>query len=232
MASNTFTRIGRGVYTLTEAERLTSVPRRPIRRWAVGYRYRYKGEDRYTPPIIATEMEPVDGVPTLDFSDLMEVRFLNAFREQGVGWKAIRIAAQRAKELLGRHRPFSTRIFKTDGRTILAEIVQEAGDKVLLDLVKNQYAFERILSPFLYTGLEFNELAEPRRWWPLGRKRSVVVDPHRAFGAPIVARAGIPTRTLSSAVSAEQSVQLVADWYEAEAREVRDALEFERRCAG
>jgi len=231
MECSTFTRIGRGVYTLPEAERLTKVPRRRIRRWAVGYSYRYRGEERYSPPVIATEVAPIDTVPTIDFSDLMEVRFLNAFREHGVGWKAIRIAAQRAKELLGRHRPFSTRIFKTDGRTILAEIVREAGDKVLLDLVKSQYAFDRILSPFLYTGLEFDELAEPRRWWPLGLRRSVVVDPHRAFGTPIVARAGIPTSILRDAVKAERCEQFVAHWYEIEEREVRDAMEFERRCS-
>ncbi len=126
--------IGRGVYSLAEAERLTKVPQQRIKRWTVGYVYRYKGEERYTAPVIATELEPIDGTPVLDFSDLLEVRFLNAFREHGVGWKAIRIAAQRAKELLGRHRPFSTRIFKTDGQTILAEIVREAGDKLLLRL--------------------------------------------------------------------------------------------------
>lgn len=166
-----FQTIGRGIYTLAEAERLTKVPSPRIRRWARGYTYQYKGENRYTPPIIATEVKPFNGIPAIDFSDLVEVRFLNAFREHGVGWKAIRIAAQRAKELLGRHRPFSTRIFKTDGRTILAEIVKEAGDKVLFDLVKSQYAFEQIVGPFLYAGLEFDQLAEPERWWPLGFDR-------------------------------------------------------------
>lgn len=226
-----FRAIGRGVYSLPEAERLTKVPRLRIRRWMGGYTYRYKGEDHFTPPAIATEIGPVNGTPALDFSDLLEVRFLNAFHEYGVGWMAIRIAAQRAKELLGRHRPFSTRIFKTDGRTILAEIVQETGDKYLLDLVKNQYAFEHIITPFLYAGFEFNQLDEPERWWPLGEERFVVLDPHRGFGAPIVARAGVPTRVLVNAVKSENSIDFVAKWYEVDPEEVRDAVEFEQQFA-
>jgi hypothetical protein len=167
-----FKMIGRGVYSLAEAERLTKVPQQRIRRWTVGYVHRYKGEERYTAPIIETELEPIDGTPVLDFSDLLEVRFLNAFREHGVSWEAIRIAGQRAKELLGRPRPFSTRTFQTDGQTILAEIVQESGNRILLDLVENQYTFGQTISPHLYAGIEFNQLDEPERMKSIQKKFS------------------------------------------------------------
>ena len=78
-----------------------------------------------------------------------------------VSSKALRIAAQRAKELLGRHHPFSTQIFRSDGRTILAEITKETGDKALLDILNKQYVFDKVIDPYLYSGLEFNELKEP-----------------------------------------------------------------------
>ena len=103
--------IGRGVYCLSDAERLTKVPRQRIRRWAKGYSYQYKGRERQSAPIVAARLLSGETELVLDFADLLEVRFLNAFREHGVGWKAIRIAAARAKELLGRHHPFSSRIF-------------------------------------------------------------------------------------------------------------------------
>ena len=226
-AGKRFRLIGHGVYTLAEGERLTGIPRASIRRWTQGHTYRYGNEVRYTPPAIQSRMEPIDGTPALEFQDLLEVRFLNTFREAGVSWKAIRIASQRAKELLGRHHPFSSRIFKTDGRTILAELVREAGDKVLLDLVRDQYEFERIITPFLYRGIEFDDLDEPRRWWPLGQDRQVVLDPERAFGAPIVPQQGIPTRLLYSTFQAERSVELVSHWYGVSAIAVADAIEFE-----
>jgi uncharacterized protein (DUF433 family) len=221
----TFQIIGRGVYSFSEASRLSKVPAARIRRWTRGYVYTYRGEERFSPPPLGVS-RPADK-PIVSFSDLLEVRFLNVFREHGVSWRSIRIASERAKELLGRQHPFSSRIFKTDGRTILAEIVRETGDRFLLDLVHSQYEFEKIVSPFLYAGVEYNDLLEPERWWPLGLDRQVVVDPERALGAPVVWSEGIPTRVLYHAYTAEQSYSFVAKWFEVSEESVKDAVAFE-----
>jgi len=227
-----YSRIGRGVYTLSESYRLTRVPIPQIRRWAAGYCYNYKGQTICMPPIIATEAEPINGTPTLDFSDLIEIRFLNAFRNKGVSWKSIRIAADKARSLLRKTHPFSTQIFKTDGRTILAEIIgQNSKDKNLLDVVRDQFVFQRVIEPYLYFGLEFNQDKEPSRWWPLGENRSVVIDPQRSFGAPIINRGGIPTKILYKAVAVEDSINSVASWFDVDPDEVNDAVDFERQLA-
>ncbi len=223
--------IGKGVYTLTEIKKLTGIHPGKIRRWTVGYSYPYKGEFRYASPIIAVDTERINGVPMFSFADLIEVRFLQAFRVHGVKQKVIRIAAEKAQELIGKSHPFSSRTFKTDGKTILAEIIKSSDDKVLLDLIKDQYAFERILGPSLYFGLEFNECNEPERWWPLGEDRSVVIDPQRAFGKPIITRVGIPTIILYKAVKGNGSIDLVSSWYEVEQKEIYDAIEFEEKLA-
>jgi uncharacterized protein (DUF433 family) len=225
-----FSNVGRGVYTLAEASLLTGVNRHRISRWTRGYTFSYQGTRQTMPAIIGGEPEPA-GSPIITFADLIEIRFLDAFRQNGVSTKALRIAAQRAKELLGRHHPFSTQIFKSDGRTILAEITKETGDKVFLDIVNDQYVFEKVIASYLYSGLDFNELKEPARWWPMGKDRAVVIDPRRSFGAPIVAKAGIPTKILKSAVDAEKSIEFVAKWYGAEIDEVMDAVKFETKQA-
>ena len=231
MSEKDYRLIGRGVYTVREAERLTRVPARRVRRWTRGYSYVYRAERRYSPPIVANAHEPMAGTPVLDFGDLIEIRFLNAFREHGVGWRAIRIAAQRAKELLGRHHPFSSRVFKTDGRTILAELVAETGDRVLIDLVKNQYEFQRIISPMLYAGIEFDRSDDPLRWWPLGEEREVVIDPMRLFGAPVVSGGNVLTRVLADLAEVEASIEAVAAYYELDPLAVVDAVEFEAGLA-
>lgn len=227
-----FLYIGKGVYGPAEAARLVHIPQQRINRWTRGYTYQYKGETRHTPPLIAGGTEPsTHKGPILSFLDLLEVRFLDAFLVHGVSRKAVRIAALNARELLGRHHPFSTRIFKTDGRSIFAEIARGADDKHLLDVVKNQFVFTRIISPSLYEGVEFNTSDDPQRWWPLGKKHAVVIDPERGFGAPIVARSGVPTSILANAMKAEGSIAFVANWYEVSEREVRDAVLFEERLA-
>ncbi len=225
-----FVNVGRGVYTLVEAEHLTKVPRWSIRRWTRGYSYLEGGERHYVPPVVGRDSNSDSG-PILNFADLVEVRFLHAFRSHGVSWKAIRISAQGAKELLGRPHPFSTKLFRTDGRTILGDVGRATKDKALLDMVTNQYTFERVVEPYLYSELDFDDMNDPTRWWPLGRKRRVVIDPLRSFGAPIGVKSGIPTKILSNAVEAEKSMQFVARWYDVSVSEIKDALAFETRLA-
>jgi uncharacterized protein (DUF433 family) len=79
--------------------------------------------------------------------------------------------------------------------------------------------------------LEFNKLAEPERWWPLGKDSSVVIDPQRSFGAPISAHSGIRTRILSSAAKAQESTEQVARLFRIDVKEVHDAVAFETKHA-
>lgn len=221
--------IGHGVYSLGEAAKLSGVPTRRIRRWMQGYYYTYKDDRRYTPPAIASDIANGELTGFVRFADLLEVRFLDAFRSYGVSWKAIRIAADRARDLLGRHHPFSSRIFRTDGRTIIAELVGETGDKHLLDLVRDQWEFDQVVAPYLYQGVEYNHLDEPERWRPLGHDRHVVIDPEISFGAPTIAGRGIPVRIVANAVRAEESVEFVARLFDLLPAAVADAVEYDAR---
>jgi uncharacterized protein (DUF433 family) len=230
MTNAEFQLIGRGVYTLREAHRFTGVPMRSIQRWAYGYKYLGRRGFQHSAPIVSSGID-VEGARVIDFGALLEVRFLNAFRKHGLSWKTIRRSAEAVIELLGKRYPISSRIFKTDGKQILAEIVRYVGDKQLLNLVKRQYEFEKVISPMLYAGVEFDDLDEPFRWWPLGTDRRVVIDPARAFGAPIIAKTRIPTSVLDGAARVEGSIEAAAEMYDVEFSAVEDAVEFERRYA-
>jgi len=223
--------LGLGVYSVPEAARLTGVSASRIRRWLQGYSYNAGGAARTSLPLWRQQIAS-EGSLILSFRDLLEVRFIDAFRRHGVSWKAIRRAAECAAEIVQDSYPFSTRRFKTDGRSIFAEIVQETGDESLLDLVKSQYEFKSIVEPFLFEGLEFSTLGiEPVRWWPLGTDRRVVIDPERSFGQPIVDPESVPTSVLARAFRAEGSVQGVARWYMVDPKSVEDAVEFEAQHA-
>ncbi len=219
--------IGRGLYSLTEAARLSGVPIRRIRRWVNGYWFTHRQKRQWSEPVIGTEVGPIGGAPVLDFADLMEVRFLSAFRDQRIGWPTIRLAAARAREVLETSHPFSSKRFIVHGRTILAEIVTEAGDRHLLNLLKDQWEIEPLVFGSIRQWLHYEDKDQPQWWSPLGDERRVRVHPRRSFGAPIVAPAGIRTRILHDAFTAEQSVEAVADWYSVEPEAVADAVTFE-----
>src|SRR5882757_7359919 len=109
--------IGRGIYTIPEASRLTRVSTGRVRRWVKGYSFRALDSLRTSPPILIG-LPPLDGMMALEFLDLIEIRFVDAFLGAGVSWKALRLAHLKGKKMFGTEHPFSTRKFSTDGRSI------------------------------------------------------------------------------------------------------------------
>lgn len=219
-----------GIYTVRDAARLTSVSTGRIRRWLRGYRYRSRKKAYASPPLWHGQWEPIGHNLALGFLDLIEIRFVDAFLKAGVSWAMLRQARERAEEMFKVSHPFCTNRFVTDGREIFVKLHRETGEPSLIEIVQRQTVFAQIIKPFLKE-LEFAEGSGLVRWWPLGEKRLVVLDPTRNFGRPIVARHGVPTEVLANATKAAGSIAEVARWYEVPEREIHDALEFEQRLA-
>ena len=89
----------------------------------------------------------------------MEVRFLSAFRKEGVSWSVIRRVAARVHVALRFTHPFATRLFRTDGRTILLELISgDERDHRLIGLLRDQYEWERVVNAHLVDEkVEFSE---------------------------------------------------------------------------
>lgn len=192
------------IYTIAEAARLCGLSRGRISRWARGYSFRRGEELRSSAPVVHTPRSIGErGAVGLDFLDLVEIRYVKAFVEAGVSWHVLRAAHERAAEMLHVDHPFATKRFFTDGQTILTRVAEPA----FLDLMGNQLAFSRILGRYLAgtEGLDFDDNNMAHRWWPMGRKRLVVIDAERSFGQPIVSTEGVPTVVLSRAYFVESA---------------------------
>jgi uncharacterized protein (DUF433 family) len=217
--------IGVGSYTAQEAARLLKTRPRNVNRWLRGYRYTRGGEERQMPPLWLPQIEPIDDRLEIGFRDLIELRFVKAFVDAGVGLLAIRNCLDYARECVDDDHPFSTRRFRTDGRTIFLESIERSGQSRMLDLKKRQYVFRDVIErTFRDLDIEADSVV---RWRPFHGKQSIVIDPQRAFGQPIASQYGVPTVVLAEAVDAEGSVEAVARLYELPASVVRDAARFE-----
>jgi len=82
---------------------------------------------------------------------------------------AIRICFERAGEAVQDERPFSTRRFRTDGRTIFLDITSDLQDGEMVDLRRRQHAFRTTVAPSL-KDLKCDAEAVAR-WLPLGLNR-------------------------------------------------------------
>src|SRR5882724_271553 len=218
--------LGLGLYSIPEASRISHVSPESIRRWLWGYRYAAKGKLRRAEPLWKPRLPKIDDARALTFRDLIEIQFVHRFRQEGLSLQSIRRAIGLATKLLEESHPLSSIKFKTDGRSILAQVVEPEEQACVFDVTTGQYLFDFVLE-YLYDALEYSALDELVRWWPLGKERRVLVDPKRSFGRPIV-KEGVPTAILAGSHKAEGSVSAVARWFEVAEESVEDALEYER----
>ncbi|MEI9417578.1 hypothetical protein [Mesorhizobium sp. Cs1321R2N1] len=216
---------GVGSYTLGEAARLIGTSALNISRWMKGYTYRREQVEHRIAPLWSSQWPVIDNHLEIGFRDLVELRFVKAFTDVGVGLLAVRNCLEYARECVDDDRPFSTRRFQTDGRTIFLESIERSGEAKLLDLKRRQYVFRQVIDR-TFKDLDIEDEAVAR-WRPFNGKQSIVVDPNRSFGQPIAAKYGVPTIALAQAVEAEGSVDKVARLFGVSAAVIRDAVKFE-----
>lgn len=213
---------GTGAYSLAEAGRLLDIPSATLRHWLFGYRYDHHGPEKRQEPLWHPQYGMEQEEPLLGFRDLLEARIVRGLRGHRMGLPVIRECLRFARELVGDEHPFSTRQFKTDGRRLFLD-----REGTTIDLKLRQNVFRTIVEPS-FLNVDFNAQGAVR-WWPMGDKRAVVLDPARSFGQPIVASGGVSTARLAETVLAEGSVARAAHLFDITPTVVRDALAFERR---
>lgn len=217
------TLLGAGVYSIPEASRLLGIPQQQLRRWLLG-------GGRFE-RVWASDFDNMGENLEISFADLMEARIVYALRGEGVSLQHIRKAREIAQEQFQLDKPFSTGRFKTDGKRVFWEAAQKlAGiDPKLEDLSTGQLVFWSVVErTFRSIDIEGGLAA---RWWPQPRKRSIVLDPRRSFGQPILEKSGIPTGALKTMYDAEKDLKVVAKLFELSYKEVTDAIEFEDQLA-
>ncbi len=224
--------LGVGLYTIPEAARLLRIPPARLRRWASGYCFQGRGGQHLSAPVISRDLREWKDELTLTFLDLIELHLVDLLRGEGVTMPTIRAAAQMAGQMLGSEHPFAMKGLMTDDKSIFAAIEPGTIDGVspgraVMELDRGQYVVESLAQPFL-RNLDYDpDIAA--RWWPLGRERRIVVDPHRSFGRPMDADTGVPTSALYLMKEGGEPADRIARWYDVPVETVSRAVEFEEQ---
>jgi len=222
---------GVGIYSFADAARFIGTESRELRRWMKGYTTKRQGETHDYEPLWHPQLSETE-IDGIGFRDLIELRFVRLFVSAGVPLILIRQTIEELRQRLGKEYPFTSTAFKTDGRRIFMEMLNENGDRALVDVVKRQDVMPRVIGPSLRDGVELNVDEEATRWYPLPKSKAVVFDPERSFGQPILSDSGIPTIAIIDAIKAEGgNIRRVARLYEIPTAAVRKAIAFEDRAA-
>ncbi len=218
-----------GFYSARDAARLLGIDSvRRVNAWLQGYPRSGAGA------VVARDYPPGEGEQTVSFRDLLEIRFLDHFRRQGVSLQHLRRVAEKARvELQSRH-PFALSgvRFVTDRKKVFRETADETGDKVILGLVDNQYEMYEAIERVLARGVAFDPASHlATTWHPRAEFPHVVLDPRVAFGRPSIENRNVPTVAIVRLIKAEGSISRAARWFGLTDAEANEAFEFEVNLA-
>lgn len=217
-----------GLYSITDASRIVSqalrkrIPAINLKRWAEGR----KTLQRDYASIIGSRFR-VAGTDAFTFTQLVELLTIALLREEGFSLRKVRYAYERAQELFGPE-PFASQTYSVKGKRLFEK--QDHYASGMEDLTSGQLAFETIVKPLLHD-IVIYEGNRSRELNPLGKDRSVILNPALSYGSPVNRDTGIPTSILfgmfKSEGGTEASKTRVAVWYRVSVQGVQDAVEYE-----
>ena len=216
-----------GFYTVSEAARLLGMEgSQRINRWLLPTP---KGGD----PVIVRDYPKAGREHEVSFLDVIEIRFVEHFRQKNISLQSLRVAAKNARRELGVSHPFATCSvkFQTDRKQVFLETAREIGDKFLLNLMTNQIEIYEVIESILVRDLEFDVDGFARQWRPdPAGSPNVLVAPVYAFGQPVISERHVPTRTLyASWLANDRKSGVVGEWFRIDEQDVKEAVGFELR---
>ncbi|MGH7603364.1 MAG: DUF433 domain-containing protein [Gemmatimonadaceae bacterium] len=229
-------KLGVGIYSRTDAARLLGINPPRLRRWVSGYTYwllaTSTSEKRRKPPVIKTDLPPIQGAIALSFLELMELRVVKSIVDAGIPLQHVRRAAKWASDAFGTDHPFASQRVFTDGRSIFSAVSTddppnivkwEKGqmEQIIAGPVLDRYLSEIEFDPS--TSLAY-------KWWPLGKTNPVILDPRVAFGSPVIEGTAVRT-SIVARLAKRSSVTDAAVAYELQLRQAEAAINFEASLA-
>ncbi|HKC30857.1 MAG TPA: DUF433 domain-containing protein [Burkholderiales bacterium] len=209
-------------YTLARAGQIVRLPPSTLRLWA-------RGAGQHKPLF-----KPALQLPTtLSFLNLVEAFVLASMRRvHGVSMQRVRSALKFIADELDVRRPLVHTSFRTDG---VALFVQHAG-RLLEVPGKRQELLQHVLDASLQRIEWGGDVAERLYPWvradlEAAQPRSIVVDPRRGFGQPVIAGTGIQARIVAARYRAGESIATLADDYAVAIDKIEDAIRCETREA-
>jgi uncharacterized protein (DUF433 family) len=211
-------------YTLAEAARYVRLPSATLRSWVLGRQYpRADGSGQFPPLLRPASERPL----LLSFSNLIEAHVLRSLRtEHAVSVKALRKALTYAEKELGIDRLLLRPELRAEPGRIFLDRYGE-----LIDLsASGQLAMRRLFNEHLRR-IEWGTSKFPIRLYPFlfpSEQRLILIDPHIAFGRPVLAGKAIKTSTIAERIDVGESVDDVAADYDLGPSEIEQAILYER----
>jgi uncharacterized protein (DUF433 family) len=208
-------------YPFVEAGLLTGVPLSTLRSWVLGRPFPSRSGQRWSQPVVRL---PKGQKQFLSFTNLVEAHVLAAMRRKhALDLDAIRRAVRYVHDELAVDHPLANEQFKTNGIDLFVErlgnIINASRD--------GQLGMRAVLVGSL-DRVEYDKQGRAIRLFPLLKRddapKSIVIDPRRAFGRPVVAGTSVPAADIRARFDAGDGVDELARDYDVSSELIEDAL--------
>ena len=210
---NDFISYGSGVYKPSEIEDIIKIPKERVKYWL-----KLLGEKIDDKPIFFMKSEKSYYT---NFLTMIELYIFNQLRERNISIPKILIAYNELKVMLKVDYPFASSDLFVSGKLIA---LSENLDFITVN-GKRQFIFD-FAKPY-FEKIVFNDnskLAE--LYYPLGKERSIVVNPNVLFGQPTIDGTRISASTLYDLYQSGESKEEISEIYSIEVNLVNDVVTF------
>jgi len=212
-------KLGIGIYTAAEIAQILRVPYRKVYTWMNKYWDRKLGD------IYGSKYSwQMDGTRAVSFHTFVEFYIMMQFSEAGVKPRRVLEAHQELSRMFDTAFPFAMKKvldgIRTDGDTIFLET--DKGTITLDGTKQFNLDFIRIF----FKKLEFSDDDLASRFWPMGKENSILIDPERRFGHPVIDGKNIYPEVINNHFIAGDPIKYIAYVYELSETEVNQAIEF------
>jgi len=165
-----------------------------------------------------------NGSRSVSFHTFIEFYVMMRFSEAGVKPKQVIEAHKELVKMYNTAFPFTKKeVLKginSDGKYVYLKTKQGI---IALNGTKQ---FNLDLIQLFFINLEFDNDNLASKFWPIGKKKSILVDPERRFGHPVIDGKNIFPEVIFNHYKAGDPVAYIAHVYKLSEQEVNNALEY------
>ena len=220
------------IYTIPEAARLANTSPGTIKRWMLGA--------ETSEPIFDSSRKYALNSATVSFLQLVEIVVANYFRRKGrVSLDVVRQSYDNTKSLLDVEYPFASLKLKPLAGHVILDLKQvgrgqelPAIDMAGLDTTPRFELRTRVRTRNITVldDIEYDtELAV--RWWPMGKRRPIVIDPRFSAGLPTIPQRRVTIQNIRKRWLAGQTIEFISRDLGLEGKTVEDALRYGEQAA-
>lgn len=207
-------KLGEGIYSVSDISFLLKLPKQKVRRWLNDF-WDNKLAEKYNQKYSWGEGRD----QAANFYTLIEFYIFYCLRDAGVSQKTIFEAHESIAIQLKTIYPFASAKLLTDGKNILYSL--EDGTTIKAD--KSKQIALKLIEEF-YNKIDFSSNMVAEKYYPLGKNKPIVVDPHHQFGQPVIEQTNVMAETIYNMHSAGESKQFLSRLYDISLKQVEAAI--------